>query len=208
MDEKVQWEMRGGDSPIPLSLQHRGGRGQTPGWVCPSFSSAAGKGVSEEGTEGSFMLGSAYEKGLDGRGPNWEMGAGVSAHVHPMVCLGTSVPLSLAPASSAFSPALLVKAEEEEEKGARDTIKDIALPSVRGQGPGATHSSLCTRPWPAPPVLGPGVPRPAEAACPCPFPTPDASHPASFSVGISPSFSPSSLCPRMYVAGKVPNACK
>ena len=64
------------------------------------------------------------QKGLTRRRSSWETGARVSARSQPppTVLLGINTSLSQGPTSLASSPALLLEAEKEDEKGTRDTV--------------------------------------------------------------------------------------
>lgn len=104
-------------------------------------------------------------KGSMGEGPagRWVLVFLPKSRPH---CVLGNISLSQDPISLAFSPVLLVNAEEKDKKGTKGIIKDILLSQVR-----RTESRPCPQlnahvPLAGPSVLGPSLPHPAEAAHP------------------------------------------
>ena len=84
--------------------------------------------MSKEGKEGSLVPGPCVRERA--RWERVQLGDGCWCFCPspgPTVCLRTKISLSQAPISLAFSPALLVNAEEKDEKGTKGIIKDILL---------------------------------------------------------------------------------
>ena len=111
--------------PDPLALVAERQQGSEPSLGRSFLLSSCWEGC-EQGREKRGPQGWALpvRKGLTRRWSSWEMGARVSARSQPppAVLLGINTSLSQGPTSLASSPALLLEAEKEDEKGTRDTV--------------------------------------------------------------------------------------